>query len=339
MSGPMLRALIAVPAIWLTLAIGASPVLAHPLAPALLELRETGPARHSVLWRTTAQRVQIEDVTPTLPQKCQPLGPEPVAEREGSSLVLRWTVQCPGGLSGERIAFAGLERSRINVIVRIETLGGAVSQALLDARQAEYLVPAAGKAAPVFTKYLSLGFGHLLAGLDHLLFVAGLLLLIPGWRRLLLTVTAFTLGHSLTLALATLGYVQVNAALTELGIALSILVLACELARPAPQSYFRRRPWNMAAVFGLLHGLGFAGALAEVGLPQSEIPLALLAFNLGIEAGQVAVIILLLACAHVLRRVLESMRAPQHAVGLLPVYLIGSLAAYWCFERAAVLLT
>jgi hydrogenase/urease accessory protein HupE len=339
MSVLALRLLILVPAAWLTAAIWAEPVQAHPLAPALLELRETGPARYSVLWRTSAQRIQIEDVTPILPRKCLPLAPEPVAEREKSSVALRWTVQCAGGLYGERIAFAGIERSRINVILRIEALNGDASQTLLDARQPEYLVPAAGNAAPVFTKYLNLGAGHLLTGFDHLLFVAGLLLLIPGWRRLLITVTAFTLGHSFTLALAALGYVQVNAALTELGIALSILVLACELARPAAQSYFRRKPWNMAAAFGLLHGLGFAGALSEAGLPQAEIPLALLAFNLGIEAGQVAVIVLLLACAHGFRRVLESVRAPQFAAGLLPVYLIGSLAACWCFERASVLLT
>lgn len=333
-----LRILTLVATAWL---IWAGPAQAHPLAPALLELRETQPTRYSVFWRTSLQRVQTVDVFPRLPESCQPLGPKPIADGEGTSLVLRWTVQCASGLGGERIVFAGLERSRINVILRIETLDGAVRQALLDARQTEYLVPAAGAAAPVFTKYLNLGFEHLLTGLDHLLFVAGLLLLIPGLRRLLITVTAFTLGHSVTLALATLGYVQVNAALTELGIALSILVLACELARPAAaaQSFFRRKPWNMAAAFGLLHGLGFAGALSEVGLPRAEIPQALLAFNLGIEAGQVAVIALLLAGAVASRRVLRALRAPRLAAAgvQLPVYLIGSLAAYWCFERTFVL--
>jgi hypothetical protein len=167
-----------------------------------------------------------------------------------------------------------------------------------------------------------------------------LVLLVRSVRPLVWTITAFTLGHSVTLALATLGFVRVNPALTELGIALSILYLAFEIVRPRPDSLFRRRPWLMALAFGLLHGLGFAGALAEVGLPQAEIPLALFAFNIGIELGQLLVVALLLA-AFQLWRLMAPGRVPAAfatAAALLPAYVIGSLAAFWCIGRTVVLL-
>lgn len=188
----------------------------------------------------------------------------------------------------------------------------------------------------VARSYLGLGIEHLLTGLDHVLFVIGLVLLVSSWRSLIATVTSFTLGHSVTLTLATLEVVSVPTLVFELAIAFSILVLGAELAREEPgETWLRRRPWAMAFGFGLLHGLGFAGALSEIGLPAADIPLALFSFNVGIELGQLLIVApLALAIAFAGER-LRALPAPLLRV---PAYVIGSLAAYWCIERAALLL-
>jgi len=176
-----------------------------------------------------------------------------------------------------------------------------------------------------------------LTGFDHLLFVLGLILRLRGWRRLVGTITAFTVGHSVTLALATLGVIHVPTRAVEVLIAITIFAVAVELARDRSQwpSWIRRAPWVAAFAFGLLHGLGFAGALAEVGLPPHEIPIALFSFNVGIELGQLAFVAIVLGA----RRLLVAMpvRWPV-AAAQIPAYVIGSLAAYWAVERAWVML-
>lgn len=310
---------------------------AHPLAPAMLELRETAPDAYEIIWRTSTTRAGSRAVFPQLPESCRGTG-ETNAGLEQDAWVSRWAVACAGGFTGKDIAVSGLDASRISVILRLQRSGQPVAQALLDYRHPRWSVPPPQQATPVFQGYFGLGVEHLLLGFDHVLFIAGLVLLVRRLRPLVLTITAFTLGHSITLSLATLGWIHVNSALMELGIALSILVLACEVARPAGRepSLLARWPWLMAAGFGLLHGLGFAGALAEVGLPQADIPLALLAFNLGIEAGQLMLIALLLGLALLRNRLPQVVRS---GLGATPAaYLIGTLAAYWCCERAAALL-
>ena len=184
--------------------------------------------------------------------------------------------------------------------------------------------------------YGRLGVHHILTGLDHLAFVLGLLLLVGG-RSFLPAVTAFTLGHSATLALAVLDLVRVPQRPIEVLIALSVFVLAVELARDgeAPRSLLARRPWLMACAFGLLHGFGFAGALAEVGLPQGDIPLALGSFNVGIELGQIAVVLAALAVARAVRGLVAVGDRWQRMV---PAYAIGSVAFCWMLQRAAMLL-
>lgn len=327
-------------AIALLLSSGMS--VAHPLAPALLELREAestpGGIRYAALWRTSISRVRGADVQPQLPEDCRAVGEARISTEENQSWVRRWDLLCAESLSGRAVRIAGLERSGINVILRFQPLQGAAASILLGADQSEATLPAVAATPPVFRGYFALGVEHLLFGFDHMLLVLGLVLLVRRVSTLLLTITAFTLGHSLTLALATLGVVRVNPALTEFGIAASILYLAVEILRPAQHaSEMRRSPWLMAAAFGLLHGLGFAGALAEVGLPSGEIPLALFAFNLGIEAGQVLLVALLLIAGLLYRRVPVPVAA-RGFVALGPVYLIGSLAAFWCFERAALIM-
>jgi len=309
---------------------------AHPLAPALLQLHETAPGHYDVLWRTSVTRTQRLDVAPVLPSSCIEIAKPQIATEGGDAVVARWQVQCASGLTGQRIAVQGLAQSGINVIVHLRSAAGAVD-ALLGPDQTTFTVAAPAAQPPVFVSYLWLGVSHLFAGLDHLLFVAGLVLLVRGWPSLLATVTAFTLGHSATLALASLGLIAVPQDLTELGIALSILLLAVEVARPASAapSLLRRQPWRMAAGFGLLHGLGFAGALAETGLPKEGILQALLAFNIGIELGQLLWVLVLLIVAKASQNLLKN---PSEAmVRMLPAYVIGVLAAYWCWDRLVAL--
>lgn len=319
-------------------ALLSSPALAHPLAPAMLEVREVAPDTFEVLWRTSTLRVQLQDVAPRLPANCANSDATPEVEVVGNAMSMRWAVRCPGGLIDQTLHFDGLERSAINVILRVRALDGATNEVLLDARRPHYTVPPPQAIASPIARYFVLGVEHLLSGLDHLLFLGGLLMLVVGWRRLVITLTAFTLGHSVTLALATLGYLRISPTLAELAIALSILILACELARNttvSKASWITRFPWAMAGAFGLLHGLGFAGALAEVGLPPGEVVPALLGFNLGIEAAQLGVV----AIIALLSVALKDRVVPYLWRRVLPVYLIGTLAAWWCIERAAVVMS
>ena len=318
----------------LLIALFVAPAQAHPLAPALLQLQETTPAHYDLLWRTSVTRTQQRDVSPQLPSDCVATSEPQITTEDGDAVVARWRVQCKATLVGRRIAVQGLEQSGINVIVHLIARDGVIDT-LLSPDQAEFIVPAPEVQRPVFVAYLQLGVEHLLTGFDHLLFVAGLLLLVPRVRPLLLTITAFTLGHSLTLALASLGVIPVHQPLAELGIAISILVLAVEVAKPkgVSPSALARQPWLMAATFGLLHGLGFAAALTDVGLPKGQIPQALLAFNLGIELGQLLWVSALLALVAAWR---WTGLAHRHTVmRSLPAYLMGTLSAYWCWDRLA----
>lgn len=323
---------------WLALALVSFPLLlnAHPLAPALLQLEETAPERFDVLWRTSATRAQRVDVEPVLPRHCRAQTPAAVALEGGEALVRRWSVACAGGLSGSVIQVRGLEHSRINVIVRVASRDGAVRQALLEPARPSLQIKSSD---PVFGAYLRLGTAHLLGGYDHLLFLLGLVLVLRRARPLIAAVTAFTAGHSITLALATLGVLNVSPAWTELGIALSLVLLAAEAARGRERpGAFARLGWSAALAFGLLHGLGFAGALSDVGLPRGEIPLALLAFNLGIELAQLAVL-LVVGAGVLLARRWPPGRIAYRRLSLAPAYLVGTLGAYWCCQRAADLMT
>jgi hydrogenase/urease accessory protein HupE len=284
------------------------------------------------------------NVEPVLPPSCRPTSTPEIAP-VGDGVARTWTVDCGGagdsgarGLVGSTIAIRDLDAARIDALVRIALADGRTIQAVLRASTPELTIPERPDRLEVFRSYVRLGFEHILAGPDHLLFVLGLLLSVRGRRALVETITAFTIGHSLTLTLAVLGIADVSSAATELAIALSVLALAVEVARgpEAPPTLIRARPWVVAFAFGLLHGLGFAGALREVGLPEGDIPLALFSFNVGIELGQLAFVAAVELAWLALARIAGS-AAAWRRVAWAPSYLMGSLAAYWCFERAAAL--
>jgi hydrogenase/urease accessory protein HupE len=336
--------------LWAAVAAGAIvlavwPASGHRLAPSLLEVSEHAPGELEVLWKTPLQTPVGGALGPQLPAACRATG-EPVSGVDGSAATLRWRAACgPQGLVGRSFGVEGLAASRTEALLRVELADGRRVQAVLRAAAPTFVVPERQGALDVAGDYLAFGVRHILSGLDHLLFVLALVLLIHVGRTLFWTVTCFTLGHSVTLSLAILGVIGLPSGLVEIAIAASILLLAVELARgdaaersrddAAERSLLRRAPWAMAALFGLVHGLGFAGALAEAGLPQEEIPLALFSFNVGIELGQLAFVLAVLLARRWLR--------PLYALGpdwlaRAPAYGIGTLAAYWIYQRAWQLL-
>jgi hydrogenase/urease accessory protein HupE len=307
---------------------------AHEMRPSYLEIRETAPATYELLWKLPVRGDRRLPLAPRLPDPCRKLAPAASYAAAGAQ-VTRWTVRCDGGLAGQRVEIAGLDNTFTDVLARVEHLDGAVQTVRIKPGDSAFAVQASPSALALSGTYLWLGMEHIWLGIDHLLFVFALLLIVSGWRRLVATITAFTVAHSITLVSATLGWVQVPQQPVEAVIALSILFLATEIVhglrgRPALTA---RQPWIVAFVFGLLHGFGFAGALAEVGLPQQAIPLALLFFNLGVEVGQLVFVAVVLALGRLLRSLGSiPIRQGQFAAS----YAIGGLAAMWTIERVAV---
>ena len=311
---------------------GASPAMAHQFAPALLEIEELSADEAGVRWKQPAVRVQGSQLRPVLPVECEGLG-DPEVEKEGTGIRARWRMKCPGGLTGKSVGVEGIAGSQADVLLRITLRDGRRIRHVLKAEAPSFRIDADSSRAGVFKDYAALGVEHILFGWDHLLFVLALVLLVGWGRSLLWTITSFTAGHSVTLALASLGVVHMPQAPVEAAIALSIYFLAVELtgARKGGRTMTQRAPWAVAAGFGLLHGLGFAGALAEVGLPTAEIPLALLSFNLGIELGQLAFVGAVLLVVAALRKV--PVVWPQWTRASL-AYGIGTMAIFWFLQRA-----
>ncbi len=315
------------------LLLSALPAAAHEVRPAYLELNEIGPGLFRVLWKVPARDGLRLPLAPSFPPSCSADTEKRAAPAAGASIE-RWTMQCNGPLHGQRIGIDNLELTLTDALVRLELLDGETRTARLRPSQTSFLVERRPAAAQVARTYFLLGVEHILLGVDHLLFVFALLLIVEGRRKLLLTITAFTASHSVTLALAALGFAHVPSAPVEAVIALSILFLATEIVhrRRGRPTMTHQRPWLVALAFGLLHGFGFAGALSEIGLPASAIPLALLMFNLGVEAGQIAFIGVVLAGGALYHRV--TVARLRHAWAV-PAYCIGAVAAYWTLERVA----
>jgi hydrogenase/urease accessory protein HupE len=261
----------------------------------------------------------------------------------GGAYIERRTIRRDGGLAGQAVSIEGLSATSTDVLVRVESIEGVIQTERLSPTKSSFVVQAVPGSGEVAATYLRLGVEHILFGFDHLLFVLALVILVRDWRRVAVTVTAFTVAHSITLAAATLGFVNVPGPPVEATIALSIMLVCVEIlnARRGKPSLTARLPWLVAFSFGLLHGFGFAGALAEVGLPQHAIPIALLFFNLGVEVGQLVFVATVLTTLDLFRSAMALRLGPvpvQHAVNRLDVitaYAIGAVAAFWLIERTS----
>lgn len=316
-----------------TLGGAATSALAHPLAPSLLEIREEAPQRAVARWKRPL--AASDAVQPVLAHRCRALD-RAVERSDDVSRITAMALDCGPSLVGAEFGVDGLDRSRTDVLLRVQLLDGRVVHRVLRPGETRFVVPARQGAAEVAWSYLGLGFVHVTGGIDHLLFLFGLLVLASNLRRLVTMVTAFTAGHAVTLSLAAIGRVALPAAPVEVLIAITILALAVELAREPVSlpSLLQRRPALLTFAFGLLHGLGFAGALRDAGIPDGEAIPALLGFNGGIEAGQLAFVAAVLLLGVVASRVIPRGRSAR----MVAAYAIGSVAACLFFERAVLML-
>ena len=332
---------------------------AHEVRTAYLELRESAPDTYDALWKVPAREGNLRlAVYVELPDDARPLS-EPRGRFTEAAFLERWRFVREGGLGGQTLRIAGLSASRVDALIRLTSLDGRTQTLRATPDAPSVTIPRAASNWSVAGTYTVLGIEHILLGVDHLVFVLALLLLVRGWKRLVETITAFSVAHSITLAAATLGLVQVPGAPVEACIALSIGFVATEILRDREAEGFQARaaatasaathgtgatgrvrtpslaaraPWLVAFAFGLLHGLGFAGALREVGLPDHAIPLSLLFFNVGVELGQLAFVGVVLGTVRLVRRL--PVHVPAWGWRVAP-YAIGAVAMFWVIERTA----
>jgi hydrogenase/urease accessory protein HupE len=310
---------------------------AHESRPAYLELTQTGEDTFDLLWKVPAQGDSLRlGLYVRLPDSAERLT-EPLSMFVGGAFVEQWSFREPAGLVGTTIHIDGLRHTLTDVLVRIQRLDGTTQVARLMPESPSLEVVAAPSGWLVARTYFLIGVEHILLGADHLLFVLGLFLLVDRVGMLIKTITAFTIAHSITLALSVFSVIRVPDVPLNAAIALSILFLGPELVRRwrGESSLTIRHPWVVAFAFGLLHGVGFASGLSMTGLPPSEIPSALLFFNLGVEAGQLACVVLAILCAKAVHTL--ELDQPKH-VRRIPAYVVGSLGAFWTIQRVAILL-
>lgn len=310
---------------------------AHELRPAYLSITETGDGTYAVLWKTPAMGEKQLALKANFPQDCKISNGLRRVE-ENKFAVETWTLTCPRSLHGQSLVIDGLEKTLTDVLVKTTWVDGDSFTARLTPDKTKLNFAYANEQGGVAQTYFLLGVGHILGGIDHLLFVLAVMLLVTRGRKLFFAITAFTVGHSITLALATLDIVRINSGLVELLIALSIVLMAYEAARhqQGKSGLTFEYPWVVTFSFGLLHGFGFAGALREIGLPQTDIPAALLFFNLGVEAGQLLFIgavfaIVSFVLALPVSHHLQAKKTPM----LIASYGIGIIAVFWTIQRAA----
>lgn len=303
---------------------------AHEIRPAFLQVREIAAGQYDVLWKVPRTDETVLDLTPRFDSGFTLTQTDKGGIIDGFVL-FNYRLKGMQDLAGTRLGIAGLERSTIDALAEIRMRDGRRYSYLLQPTQPWVTIESNPSWRTVARTYVLLGIEHILTGFDHLLFVLALVILTRGAARIVKTITAFTLAHSITLSLAALGYVHVPGPPVEATIALSIVFLAVEILRgmEGKPTLTGRKPWLVAFTFGLLHGLGFAGALAGIGLPQSAIPLALACFNMGVELGQLAFVAFVLAILHLLAR------RPDWPLALrrLAPYTIGSVSMFWVIER------
>jgi hydrogenase/urease accessory protein HupE len=314
-----------------------SAVSAHEARPGFLELIEIAPETYSFLWKKpTGGEIEIQ-IEPVIPKECRLETPAQQQLSPGA-FVVRGRLACTGGIKGQTIAIAGLETTITDVLVRVQHADGRLESHMLRPTEPSVTLGGASSGIERALGYLQLGFLHILLGVDHLLFVLGLMLIVSDRWMLVKTITAFTLAHSITLAIATLGHASAPMPPLNAAIALSILFLGPEIVRAwrGETSFTIRHPWVVAFAFGLLHGFGFASGLSALGLPKPEIPIALLLFNVGVELGQLAFVLLVVLLERAFR-VLQ-IHWPR-LVRLLPGYTVGTLGAFWTIQRTLVLVS
>ena len=318
------------------LAALAARALAHEARPAYLEVKETAPGRYDLLWRTPVLSGMRLPVLLQVPSGARNVK-EPTVQQLTDSLLERRSIDAgPRGLAGQRIEFPGLQATITDVLVRVELLDGRKWTTIVHPSQAWIEIAAPQSRLAVLGSYVVHGIRHIAFGADHLLFVLGLLLIVKDRWALVKTITAFTVAHSITLAIATFGWAEAPVRPLNAAIALSIFFLGPEIVRSwrGETSFTIEHPWVVAFAFGLIHGFGFASALTSAGLPRADLPLALLGFNVGVEIGQVAFVLFVLLLERSFR-ILE-IRWPRWAAAL-PGYAVGTLGAFWTIQRTAIL--
>ena len=313
-----------------------SAMLAHEVRPAYLELRQIDAETFDVLWKVPARGENLRlGLYVEFPADSIPVN-EHTSSIVNDAFTERWTIKRSGGLVGETIYIAGLNSTTTDVLVRLARMDGTTQVARITPSSPSFVVEAVPGKSQVAATYFGLGLEHILTGIDHLLYILAMLLLVKGWRRVILTMSAFTATHSLTLTAAALGWVHVPQRPVEACIALSILFVTSEIvrSRQGRSGLTERWPWVVSFTFGLLHGLGFAGALSEVGLPQKDIPVALMFFNLGVEAGQLLFIASIFGMTIVAAKATRRISLPKAPwAWRVPPYAIGAVAAFWLIQR------
>ncbi len=316
-------------AIWLGPVLS---VFAHEMRPAYLQITQVEDNRYQVHWKVPRRGDLVIRLNPVFPHADsirQVILPQTVS----GAMLYSYELHSDRQLEGQSLYIEGLERTMVDVLVSVEYLNGEKASLMLKPDDNQAVFPGVTTKWNVIRTYTTLGVEHILFGVDHLLFVLALMIITRGLMKIIKTITAFTLAHSITLSLAVLGFVNFPGPPVEAVIALSIVFLALEIIKnqQGQQTLTGRKPWLVAFTFGLLHGLGFAGALADVGLPQTEIPLALGFFNIGVELGQIAFV---LVVALLLNLFATRISWPV-VLKKFPAYAIGSVSAFWLIERIA----
>ncbi|MEN9685858.1 MAG: hypothetical protein RLZZ28_1644 [Bacteroidota bacterium] len=318
--------------IWICLLAFFLPLLiyAHEMRPALLQIKQTGQHTYDVLWKIPRIGNQVLSIKPVFPAWFE-LQQKIPANESGGGVLFSFSANSSRDIHGMSVKISGLELSVVDVLLQVEFSNGEQYSMIIQPVKNHTNIPAGYTVFDTIKGYLFLGIKHILTGIDHLLFVLALMLITKRGRKLIVTVTAFTLAHSITLTLAALGQIHLPGPPVEAVIALSILFLALEIIaeQQGRTTLTGRQPWLVAFSFGLLHGLGFAGALASIGLPQKNVALALGFFNVGVELGQLFFIALILSIGWLLRRKKDWPLLLKKA----PAYIIGSVAAFWLIDR------
>lgn len=318
-------------------AVFAGEASAHESQPGSLEIKQLSSGHYDITWRAPIYYGKPHPARLQLPENWETVGPATERRRADSIEFRRMVAIGADSVEGMIVRFPGLESTITDVFVRLVRLDGSVMTTVASPTRPWAELRGERPWHAVAGQFIGLGFNHILLGVDHLLFILGLLLIVQGRMTLLKTVTSFTVAHSITLAIATLGYAHAPLPPLNAAIALSILFLGPEIVRSwrGETSLTIRFPWLAAFAFGLLHGFGFASGLATTGMPKAELPWALLWFNTGVELGQLVFVLLALALVWAFR-ILE-VRWPRWALAM-PGYTVGSLGAYWTIQRTVILL-